>query len=119
MTNLRTLLTRMQSEATGCLAVLTVRLTDGIVLDACGDAIDGVALVLRELFAEDDALQMLAPGGGGAPHDCIVLANDRTYVCERLCESPDLALAAICRNDGNLGLVVGLLHAEAASGATR
>lgn len=117
---LRDLFSRMQSDATGCLAVVAVSLTDGTVVDSCGDdAIDvgPLASVVRELFSRDHAaLQTLATDRGGAQREWIILADERTYVCHRSAERPHLALALVCRNERNLGLAVGLLRKEIAAG---
>lgn len=115
------LFARMQSEATGCVAVLTVHLQNGALLESCGEdpatGLDAVAGTVRELFAPRHAAlpQILAPAGADPLHELIALAGDRAYVCQRLADPPHVAVVAVCRDARNLGLVVGLLHQESAT----
>jgi hypothetical protein len=113
------LLTSMQSQATGCVAVLLVDLRDGAVMDSCGDdtaTTAGMGRILRDLV-ECVAVAIAAPQqamlpGAGMPQEVIVLSDDRTYVCGRLVDPPHHAVAAICRSTQNLGMIVALLRHE-------
>ena len=113
----REILTRMQSQATGCVAVLLVDLRDGTVIESCGDDPatnpGTVANVMRELAAPRHAILP----GAGEPQEVILLADDCTYVCGRLPEPPHHAVAAICRGTQNLGLILAQLHHEIGAGA--
>jgi hypothetical protein len=123
MIALRDLLARMQSQATGCVAVLRIDLRDGSVVDACpeGTAIDSfgdgaaavaVGRIMRDLAAPEHAIlpRLPAMSGAGMPQEVILLSDDHTYVCGRLVDAPHHAVAAICRGTQNLGLIVSLLH---------
>lgn len=111
MIDLRELLTRMQNQATGCVAVLRLDLRDGVVMDSCGDSAAttvAVGRILRDLTAPQHAILP----GAGMPQEVIVLSDDCTYVCGRLLDPPHHAVAAICRSTQNLGLIVALLRHE-------
>jgi hypothetical protein len=103
------LLSRMQSQAPGCVAVLLVDLRDGAVMDSCGDdaaTTAGLGRILRDLAAPQ---QTILPGAG-MPQEVILLSDDCTYVCGRLVDPPHHAVAAICRSTQNLGMIVALLR---------
>jgi hypothetical protein len=105
------LLTRMQSQSTGCVAVLVVDLRDGAVMDSCGDSAAttaGVGRIMRDLAAPQQAILP----GAGMPQEVILLSDDCAYVCGRLVNPPHHAVAAICRSTQNLGLIVALLRHE-------
>lgn len=109
--------TRMQSEAAGCLGILVVDLDYGAVMEACGDETSGTAArVVRDLFAPDpEALtRIITSEGAGRLQELLVLSDDRAYVCRRVSDQPQLAVAVICRGAQNLGLVLGLLRQEVA-----
>jgi hypothetical protein len=123
MIALRDLLARMQSQATGCLAVLRIDLRDGSVVDSCpegtaiesygdGAAAGAVGRIMRDLAAPEHAIlpRIPAPSGAGVPQEVILLSDDHTYACGRLVDPPHHAVAAICRGTENLGLIVSLLH---------
>jgi hypothetical protein len=121
MIALRQILARLQSQPTGCMAVLRVDLRDGTVLESCGDGAittaTAAARVLRELAAPEHVIHpRTAAPAADAPQEVIVLGEDATYVCERLSHPPHHAIAVICRNpfagSQNLGLIVALLHDE-------
>ncbi len=112
MIKLRDLLTRMQSQATGCVAVLRIDLRDGTVMECCGDATTtsagAVARVMRDLAAQ----QHVIPPDAGRPQEVILLSDDRAYVCGRLADPAHHAIAAICRSTQNLGLIISVLHSS-------
>lgn len=120
ITSLRDLLKRMQSQATGCVAVLLLDLRDGTVMESCGDeettSAGGVAGVMRDLFTPQHVFlpRIPAPGGERVAKEVILLSDEATYVCRRLESRPHHAVTAICRNMRNLGLVVSVLHEEIA-----
>lgn len=108
MIALRDFLTRMKSEATGCVAVLRIDLRDGTVTECSGDmpatAAGALGRIMRDLAAPQHAILP-----GAMPQEVIVLSGNCTYVCGRLANSPHHAVAAICRST-NLGLIISLLH---------
>ncbi len=116
MIALRELLTRMQSQPTGCVAVLRIDLRDGTVLERCGDdettAAGAVGRIMSDLAAPQHVIlpRIPAPSGAGVPREVILLSDDHTYVCGRLADPPHHAVAAICRSTQSLGLIAGLLR---------
>lgn len=116
MVALRDLLTRMQNQATGCVAVLRIDLRDGTVIEWCGDdattAIGAVGRIMRDLAAPQHVIlpRIPAPSGAGVPQEVILLSDDHTYVCGRLVDPPHHAVSALCRSTQSLGLIVGLLR---------
>lgn len=118
MIMLRELLTRMQSQATGCVAILLVDLRHGTVMESCGDVATadaaGLGPILRDLVEPEHVIlpRIPAPSGGGVPRELVLLSDDCTYVCRRLADPPHHAVAAICRGTQALGLTVALLRSE-------
>jgi hypothetical protein len=114
MITLSDLLTRLQSQATGCIAVLLVDLRDGTVAESCGDDASAgtVARVMRDLVAPQHVIlpQIPVAAGAGVPNETIVVSDNHTFVCRRLEDPPHHAVTTICRGTRSLGLVVGLLH---------
>lgn len=109
MVPLPDLLTRMQNQGTGCVAILLVDLRDGAVIDQCGidtAPIAAVGRIMRDLAAPQPSIL----AGAGTPQEVIVLSDDCTYVAGRLLDPPHHAVTAICRNTQNLGMIVAVLR---------
>jgi len=125
MITLRDLLTRMQSQATGCVGVVLFDTQGGAVTESCGDDVAtspaGVARVMRELVSPRRLLLPDVPRAAGerVPAEAILLADDYTYVCRRVDDPPQHAVAAVCRGTRSLGLVAGLLRDAVVPGDAR
>ncbi len=109
MIALRDFLTRMQSQDTGCEAVLRIDLRDGAVIECCGDATTASAGAVGRVMRDLAAPQHVLPSGAEMPQELILLSDDRVYVCGRLADPAHHAIAAICRTQ-NLGLILSVLH---------
>lgn len=108
----------MQSQASGCEAVLLVDLHAGTIAESCGDDTarhDAVARVIRELATPQQVILPRLHASATAADEAIVISDDHTFVCRRLPDRPHHALAAICRGTRSLGLMVSLLNEAAAS----
>lgn len=115
MIPIRDLLARLQSQATGCIAVLLVDLRDGSIAESCGDetrSAGTVARVLCDLLAPQHVIlpRIPPPDGAGVTNEAILVSDDHTFVCRRLNDPPHHAVTAICRGTRSLGLTVGLMH---------
>ena len=110
MITLREFLTRMQSQATGCVAVLRIDLRDGTVIECCGDATTTAAGIVGRVMRDLAVPQRAILAGGGMPQEVILLSDDHAYVCGRLADPTHHAIAVICRSTQNLGLIISLLH---------
>ena len=110
MIAIRDFLTRMQSQDTGCEAVLRIDLRDGTVIECCGDATTTAAVALGRVMCDLAAPWQTMLPGTGMPQEVILLADDCAYVCGRLADSPHQAVAAFCRGTKNLGLIISTFH---------
>ena len=120
------LLTRLRTEVPDCVTAMAIDLDRGTLL-ACLGADDPpgagvVADVVRNLLRRtEEVAESLSPIGSDAPatpREMLVLSADRTYVCQELGHQPGTAVAAICTNTSNLGLLLAIVRREtAASGA--